>query len=1101
MKKKKDNLSELHQKKNILGKISGLFIDRYRTVYLILLAVFIAGWMSYTDLPRENMPEVESNIITVTTPYIGASPEDVEKLITNPMEKAMTSLDNLTNCSSVSASGYSMITLEFDYGISMEDTMEEVRSAVKKVNLPDDVTEPEVWHMKTTEIPILIMSITGSSDLASISAVADDLKSNFEAVDGIDSIEVSGGTESIVSIVVKPARLEASGITINDIIQAINGSNVAMPIGKTAVDGQEFNVRLDEEFNSIEEIKNVNIRSSVGTMQVRDVASVKVIDDEGDSISRTYRREQGTGTTPVVYMEIYRENGADTIGPVDEILNMIENDIGTLYPEDVEIIITSNFAEEVEKSLGNVMDSAFSGLMVVVLVLFLFIDLREALIVSLIIPLSMLVSCIVMKQVGITLNSVSLMGFVIALGLLVDNAIVVIENIDRIRDYGVGRKLAAKVAINQVAPAVLAATLTTVSAFIPLAMTGGMLGLMLRSLPMTIIFAISASFLISLIITPTIASRALKKYKGKEENVRGKMQFYKKVIAVVSVGVLALFAFRIEGEFSGFSYVGALIFAVAMYVKQFKMKKAHGEGKHIEVYSKWLSGILQSAGKKVAIIVIAVVMLIGSIILIPLGVIQMELMPNEEPDSMKVEVELPKGYQISDTTEIVSEIEERLYQFDDIDSFTSTIGGRNSNEANIEIELVDKDIRAIDGYDMIGEVRTVLESISGAEIKVNAVLNIGSGPGSGDPITINLSGGSYKKMSELADQYYDVLTGIEGVEDASISSRDGIPELIVDIDPELAYENGVVISNMAMELRSAVNGINTSTYQFEDKEINIRIGMSEDRFDNVKDIENMTFTSVRDTKVPFSDVATLHVEKGVSQIVHDDGQINITIGGFNEPDANINEIVKSFKENIEDITVPDGITVSYGGEFDMMEDTFSDMTRNLIFALLLVYIILSVQFNSLTQPMVIIMSVPLALIGTFVGLALTGNNLGFYSLFGIVSLVGIAVNDAIILVDYINYLRKESYSKNEAIVKAVKTRFSPVFATSITTIGGVLPISIADPALGQLGFTLIFGLMASTVLTLLIIPIVYSLNDTLTEKLSTKFALFEEESEEVLLEM
>ncbi len=1101
MESKKDNLRELHQKKNILGKISGLFIDRYRTVYLIILAVFIVGWMSYSDLPRENMPEVESNIVTITTVYMGASPEDVEKMITNPLEKAVSGLENLTNYSSVSASGYSMITLEYEYGISMEDALAEAKNEITKVNLPDDVKEPEVWHMKTTEIPILTMSITGSSDLASISAVADDLKNTFESVKGIDSVEVRGETESIVSIVVKPERLEASGITINDIIQAIKGVNVGMPVGKTSVDGQEFNVRVDEEFNSVEEIKNVFIRSSVGNMQLRDVASVKIIHDEGDTISRTYRSENGKGTTPVVYMEIYRDNGADTISSVDEILSRIENGKGTLYSDDVEIIITSNFAEEVEDSLGTVMDSAFSGLMVVILVLFLFIDLREALIVSLIIPLSMLVSCIVMKQVGITLNSVSLMGFVIALGLLVDNAIVVIENIDRIRDYGVGRKLAAKVAINQVAPAVLAATLTTVSAFIPLAMTGGMLGLMLRSLPLTILFAIIASFLISLIITPTIASRALKKYKGKEKEVRGEIQFYRKIIAVISVSVLALFAFRINGEFSIFSYAGALVFAAAMYVKQFKMKNAHGEGKHIVAYTEWLSKVLQSTSKRAIIISISIVMFVGSIMLLPLGFIKMELMPNEEPGSMKIDVQLPKGYLLSDTAEVVSEIEERLYDFKDIDNFTSTIGGRNSNEGSIEIELVDEDIREINGYDMIGELRSAVEDISGAEIKISAILNIGSGPGSGDPISIKISGGTYEEMSVLADQYFGILSDIEGVEDASISSRDGLPQLIVDFDPELAQANGLVISNMAMELRNTVNGIDTGYYQFEGNDIKMRIDVSQDRFDSIKEIEKMTFDSMRGTKVPFNEVATLRMDKGVSQIVHDGGQTNITINGFNIPEANINEIVKNFKDKIADIPVPNGITVSYGGEFDLMEDTFSDMTTNLIFALMLVFIVLSIQFNSLTQPIVIIISVPLALIGTFIGLALTGNNIGFYSLFGIVSLVGIAVNDAIVLVDYTNYLRDEGYSRNEAIVKAVKTRFSPVFATSITTIGGVLPISVADPALGQLGFALIFGLMASTVLTLMIIPIVYSLNDDLTVKFREKFGLFNEETEEVLTEM
>lgn len=1097
---KKDDLRELHQKKNILGKISEMFINRYKTVYLIIMAIIVVGWMSYMDLPRENMPEVESNIVIISTLYAGASPEDIEEMITNPLEDAVSGLDDLTGYSSVSASGYSSITLEYEYGIDMEEAIDEAKREVEKIELPDDAGESEVWHMKTTEIPIMTMSITGSSDLASISSSAEDLKNVFESINGVDSVEISGETESIVSIVVNPAELEAYGVTMNSIYQAIEGVNVGMPVGNIALDGQEFNIRVDEEFDSVDEVRNVLINTSTSVVRLSDIAEVDRIDDEGETQSRTYRKAYGPETTPVVYMEIYRENGADTIGPVNEILGVLEEGKGTLYPEDIEIIITSNFAEEVEDSLGTVMDSAFSGLLVVVLVLFLFIDLREALIVSLIIPLSMLASCIVMKEAGITLNSVSLMGFVIALGLLVDNAIVVIENIDRIRDYGVGRKLAAKVAINQVAPAVLAATLTTISAFIPLAMTGGMLGLMLRSMPMTILFAISASFLISLIITPTIASRVLKKFKGKEEETRGTVQFYRKVFAIISVGVLALYAFRIEGEFSIFSYAGALAFAGVMYIKQFKMKSAQGEGKHILAYGDWLEKVLKSRTKKALILSLSVVLLIGSAMLVPLGFIQMELMPNEEPGSMTVNVELPKGYLISDTAEIVEEIENRLYSYQDIDNFTSSIGGDNSNEASIEIELVDENIREINGYDMIGELRLAVEDIPGAEIQVSAVLNIGSGPGSGDPITINISGGTDEEMSALADQYYEVFSNIEGIEDASVSSRGGLPELIVDFNPDLAMAKGLSISTMALDVRNAVSGMAAGDFRLEGDEVKLEIRMVEDRFDSVDDIEKMHFISQTGEKIPFREVATIRIDKGVSQIIHDQGEPNLTIGGANKPDANINEIVKQFQKEIEDISVPNSVSVTYGGEFDMMGDTFSDMTSNLIFALMLVYILLSIQFNSLTQPVVIIISVPLALIGTFIGLAVTGNNLGFYSLFGVVALVGIAVNDAIVLVDYMNYLRAEGYEKDEAIIEAVKTRFNPVFATSITTIGGVLPISIADPALGQLGFALLFGLMASTVLTLMIIPIVYSLNDSFTEMIQVKFGLFVEETEDVFNE-
>jgi len=1064
------------------------------------MAVFIVGWLSYSDLPRENIPEVESNMVIITTVYTGASPEDIEQMITNPVEDAISGQDDLIGFTSTSASGYASIILEYEFGIDMDEAVDEVKKEIDALDLPEDAMDPNIMHLKTGEIPIMSMSVTGNADLATISSYSEDLKTAFESVKGVDSVELSGETEAVVTIVVNPAELESYGISQNTISQAIQGVNIGMPAGDAELDGQQFNVRVDEEFKSVDEIRNVLIKTGAGVVRLGDIAEVDMIDDEGDSISRTYRQAYGSETTPVVYMQVYRDNGADTIGPVTEILKILEEGKGDLYPEDMEIIITSNFAEDVEDSLGNVIDSAISGLLVVVLVLFLFIDLREALIVSMVIPLSMFTTFILMKQTGITFNTISLMGFVIALGLLVDNAIVVIENIDRIRDFGVDRKLAAKIAINQVAPAVMAATLTTISAFIPLAMTPGMMGLMLRSLPITILFAISASFLISLIITPTIASRVLEKYKGKEKQARGAAKLYKKVAAVLTVGVLALFAFRIDGEFSIYSYVGAVLFAGSMYIKQFMFKSAHGQGKHIEKYANWLGSVLESAKKRTAIIVIAIFMLIGSVALIPLGFIQMELMPSEEPNSMSINVELPKGYLISDTAAVVADVEDKLYELKDIDNFTSSIGGNNANEASISIELVDDDIRVVSGYDMISVLRNAVSDIPGAEIKVDAALNMGHRPGSGDPISVQISGGTDEEMQVLSEQYYEVMKTIEGVEDASTSSLGGLPELVIDFDPALAQAKGLNISAMAMDVRNAVSGFEVSDFRNEGNEVNIEIRTIEDRLDNISDMEKMTFTNQMGEKVPFSEVANIRIDKGVSQIVHDGGTAYLTVGASNAPDANITKIVREFKQLVADIPVPQGVTVSYGGEFEDMNDAFGDMGMNFVVALMLVYILLSVQFNSLTQPIVIIISVPLALIGTFVGLALTGNNIGFYSLFGVVSLVGIAVNDAIVLVDYTNYLRNQGMERNAAIVEAVKTRFNPVLATSITTIGGVLPISVADPALGQLGYALIFGLVASTALTLMVIPIVYSMNDGITEKIRDKFGLFVEETEDILNE-
>lgn len=1100
MDRKKYDIPELHQKKNALGKLSEIFIDRYRTIYLILMAVFIVGWMSYTDLPRENIPEVESNMVIISSVYSGASPDDIEEMITNPIEDAIAGQDDLIGYTSTSASGFARIILEFEFGIDMDETVDEVKKEIDGLDLPDEASEPNIMHLKTGEIPIMSMSVTGDMDLASISEAAEDLKTAFEAVPGVDSVELSGETESIVAITVHPVEMEAYGVSVNALSQAISAVNIGLPAGAAEMDGKKFNVRVDEAFNDIDDIRQVLVKTATGSVRVGDIADVNWVNDEGDQISRTYRKEAGVFTTPVVYMQVYRDNGADTIGPVNEIVKILEEEKGKLYPKDMEVIITSNFAEDVEDSLGTVMDSALSGLLVVVLVLFLFIDLREAIIVSLVIPLSMFTSFILMNQVGITFNTISLMGFVIALGLLVDNAIVVIENIDRIRDYGLDRKLAAKIAINQVAPAVLAATLTTVSAFIPLALTPGMMGRMLRSLPLTILFAISASFLISLIITPTIASRVLEKYKGKEKKARGAASLYRKIASIATVGILALFAFRIDGQMGIFSFVGAGLFSLAMFVKQFKFKKSHGHGSHIDKYGDWLSGVLDNKKKRLAIIGLSVILLVGSVMLVPLGFIQLELMPSEEPDSMSIIVELPKGYLISDTVEIVGEIEDKLYTFDDIDNFTSSIGGNNDNEATISIELVDEDIRGISGYDMVGALRKAVSDIPGADITVDAALNMGHRPGSGSPITINISGGSDEELEALATQYYETLKNVEGVEDATISSLGGLPELLVDFNETLAQAKGLNISSMALDIRKAISGYEVTDFRYDGQEVSVEIRTSEDRLDNVKDLEKIVFTNQMGEKIPFNEIATLRMDEGVSQIVHNDGQKYIQVGASGAPNANINKIVRTFQDKVKDVSLPEGVEVEYGGEFSQMNDSFADMGTNFVIALMLVYILLSVQFNSLTQPVVIILSVPLALIGTLIGLALTGNNLGFYSLFGVVSLVGIAVNDAIVLVDYTNYLRKEGQDRNTAIVEAVKTRFNPVLATSITTIGGVLPISVADPALGQLGFALIFGLVASTALTLMIIPIVYSMNDSLTAWIRDKFGLFVEEREDVINE-
>ncbi len=1102
MSKKHVDIPELNQPKNLLGKISELFIDRYRTVYLILIAILLVGWISYNDLPRESIPQVESNIIAFSVPYLGASPSDVEQLVADPIEDAIRGLDDLSDYSSTSSSGLMTMMMNYEFGIDMAEALDEVKKAVDGVELPDGAEEPVIIHFKTDMIPILTMSLTGDADSARLTDAADNLKVAFEAVKGIDEVTVSGDADPIVRIAIDPLKLENYGVSASQIQQSLQAANIGIPAGEATLDGNVYNMRVEENFTSVDDVANTMIMAGQSVFRLSDVADVYASVDMDNKISRTYRQEAGNQTTPVIFMSVFREAGADTIGPANEILQIIEDGKGTLYNGDFDVIINSNFAEDVEDDLANVMDSAIAGLLVVILVLFLFIDLREALIVALVIPTSLFIGMILMRSTGVTFNTISLMGFVIALGLLVDNAIVVIENIDRIRDFGLDRKTAAKIAINQVAPAVMAATLTTLAAFVPLAMTPGMLGLMLRSLPLTILYTIGSSFIISLIVTPTIAARFLGRYKETMDGLKAKTSNLRKWLSVAAVAVLALFAFRIDGEIGTYSYIGAIGFSMAMYIKQFRFKHAHGHGAHIEAYGNWLAGVMKSTWKRVVILVTAFVLLIAAVALVPLGYVPLELLPNEEPSSMTVNVELPIGSKLGDTEAIVGQVEERLFEMENVDNFTSNIGsgasGTNSltsdqqNTASIQVELIPEEERTINGFDMVTVLRQELANIPGADMTVDAALDMGGPPGS-SVIDIRLTGASYDELRIIALEYKNILENIPGAVDVTTDAEAGLPEIIIDIDPTLAAAKGLTTAGIAQDIRAAFSGTDAGEFRIDGVETKIKIEWVDQRIDNVADLHGLQFTTQTGNKVNFGEVAKVVEQPGISRIQHQDGEVVVRVQGNNAPDANVNAILQEFREKAADLPVPTSLNVEYGGELEQMNEAFGDMGYNFMVALLLVYIILSVQFNSLTQPVVILLSVPLGLIGTMFGLALTGNSLGFYSLFGVVSLVGIAVNDAIVLVDYANYLRKEGMERNKALIDAVKTRFNPVLATSITTIGGVLPMSVAEPSLGQLGWALIFGLVASTVLTLMIIPIVYSLNDGAITWVKKKLRLFQEE--------
>lgn len=1074
------NIPELKEKTNFLGAIANFFIERYKISYLIVVGLVILGLMTYQQMPRETSPEVAMSVVLVTASYPGASAEDIENLITNPIEDALGSLDNLDEMSSTSANSVSTIFLFFEEDIDMDEAEADVNAAINRITFPDDATDPNIFAYNTSDFPMMQMILTGDYELTDLKQYGEDLQSSIEGVAGISEVELTGGYDREIKILVSSEDLISYNLSASDITSALAAADIAAPSGTEAIDGENYSIRIDEGFSSISDIKNTIVRSdSNGTLFVKDVANVVDAYAEPSSYSYQYIEGMNDVSTPAVYLAVYRESGYDMVVPAEEIKALIAAGSPELFPEDVNVVITSDDSVEVEEELNNVINNALSGFLVVIIVLFLFIGLNESLIVAMIMPLSLLVSIILLDYSGTTLNVLSLTGFIISLGLIVDNAIVIMENVDRLRSKGLDRKTASQVGTNQVAPAVLAATLTTMAAFVPLAMLGGNIGNMIRVLPLTVVFTIAASLIMSLSMTPTFCALFLPKFKEKK-----RWRMVNVLLSVAFVVVLSLIAFSNGGSIGLLSIIAAVIFGGAMAIKgYFRLKNQDtvaSDGGLIDKYGNWVGRILEKAWKRWLIFTGASAVLVLCIGLVVGGVIQLELFPSEEPDTLYIKVDGPQGYLIDDTDKIVKEIESELYKYGDIESFNSSVGSDGEKSASITIELVDIDLREISGFDLMDLLREDVSTIAGAEIIIEATTSMGP---SENAIEIIIAGDNFETMEMLGKQYEEVLSTIPGVVNPLLESTGGMKEMNIVIDEEKAATYNLSVASISNEVRQRISGVDAGNYTENSEEVGVRLYIDEDEIHSVNDFQTIYFQTMSGSLVNFYDVASIETQEGISTISHIDGDRVITLSADVDPDYNTTEIMATFEENVADIQVPKGVGRTEGGSFRDLNETVTDMVTSYLIAILLVYIILVVQFNSLSQPIVILISVPLALIGVVLGLLFTGNNMGTYSMMGIIALVGIAVNDAIVLLDYNNTLRHQGYSREEALVEAVKTRFKPVMSTSITTIGGVLPLAINSVTYGQLGYSLIFGLITSTLLTLLIIPIVLYTMDNIIEKI------------------
>lgn len=1085
-----EDIPELSLPRNLFGKWSGFFVDRYRIVFLLVLAVLIVGITSYIDLPRELQPEVTLPYGMVTTIYTGAAPDEVESLVTNKIEAKLENLSDVKEMTSTSGFGYSSIFLEFDQGVDVDKKISEMREELSGIDsdLPEEAELPTVDSLKTNNAPIMVINLAGNTDLVTLTRIAEDIQDRLERENDVLEALVIGGVEREIRIEVDPQKLAAYRISMDGIKNAISGSNVNFPGGALVLDEKSYNLRTVGQLKDVTELENISISSDGGgTLFLKDVASVTDSFKDEISYSRMSTAVDGEKTmNRSVALSVKKKESADIIRTSDLIHKILTEEKGTLYPDTVTLDVSGDTAEYVRDQLGAVINNSLSGLCLVLVVLFLFIGFGEAAVVSLVIPLAILITVWVMKLAGLTLNNITLFSLILAVGMLVDNGIVIMENIDRLRFHGIPAVDAAKVATNQIAPAVAASTLTTLAAFFPLMLTSGIMGAYIKPIPMTVIFALTASFIVAMTFTPAMCSIFLKKHRSEivvdHTSLKTKAT---KILSVVIVAALAGYAFTFEGDVTFLTFASMVFFGALMFYKQFRAKSNMEESRIVSYYGDKLYDIVRNKKQRRRVLAFFILAFFASMSLVPLGILKVEMFSNEDQDRLYVSIETPKGTPVEKTSGISEQVEALLLTYPEIDTFVANVGitgadsfedfgggGSNPTKARLIVDLKPVDDRDRTSIDIAKEIREKVKTIIGAKITVDELQN---GPPVAAPVEVRLQGKDMESLKLVAENYMDVLKTIPGTRDVSSSISEGSPELQIQVDKERASRLGLNDIQVALAIRNAVNGLKATTYRVNQDEIDVTIHLGDDVLTRKSDLEELYVYSPSGQGIQLGQIARIVEEKGYTAISHTDRTREIGVTAQVNDGFLGNELTKELQSRVAEAPVPAGVKIIYGGEAESIDDSFGEMFVNMAVAGILVYLILAVQFNSLSQPFIILCTVPLGMIGVMPGLVLTGNNFGFVAFIGVVALVGIAVNNGIILVDYINYLRKNGYEFYDAIRTTGRTRFIPVLATTITTAGGILPITLKQKFFSGLGYTLIFGLSVSTLLTLVLIPVLYAM--------------------------
>lgn len=1135
--KKNDNSQNIHRK----FKPTYLAIKNKTTVYILTVLLVFFGMFSYQQMPRELYPEVVIPYIFVQTVYPGNSPVDIENFITRPIEKELKGMQGVKKVSSASYQDVSVIIVEFntdvDTKVALQDTKDRVDKAATE--LPDDLdSDPLVQDLDFSEFPIMNVNLSGDFSLRELRKFAETLQDEFEGLNEISEAKLKGVDEREIQINVDPYKLEASGMTFQDIATAIRAENLTMGAGEFTAQETRRVIRVQADYTSMDQIANTIIKVNDGKpTYIRDVATVVDGYKERSTISRL-------GEKPVVTLSITKKSGQNILSATENVRKLIKEyqDNGYL-PANLDVSITDDNSFYIRNQIANLENSIILGMILVIFVLFLFLGFRNALFSGLSIPLSMFLSFIILQQMGITMNNMVLFSLILALGMLVDNSIVVVENVYRLHSQGYSILTATKRGVSEIAFPIISSTLTTLAAFFPLIFWKGIMGEFMKILPQTLIIVLASSLFVALVLTPPFIATFMKiEDINKKANV-------KRILRNAGIILAISIPFYMLGVY-WFANLIALV-ALLMILNAIALR---GLARWFQnTFLVWLENFYERQLRFALTGWKPVVFFAGTFLLMLLSIgyyfkisnPHVVFFPSTDPQTVYVTTELPLGTAIDRTDQVTKRVEKIVAKTLEpykhiIKSVTTNVGngkggmfdsGTNSpNKSLISISFEEYKLRGgISTSKVMADLSKALSGFIGAKIYVEKEEQ---GPPVGAPINIEVSGDKFDQLLRITDQVINRINAdrIEGIEGLKLDINTNQPEMRVKIDREKARLYQLSTSEIAMALRNAVYGYDAGDFKEGEDEYDIYIRLAENYRNDVSTLMNQKI-KVEGHEIPISAVASFEYSSTYDKINRINNKRTITISSNVLEGYNANEINARIRQVLSNYNLPRGYSLKFTGEQQEQEESSQFLIMALLIALASITLILVTQFNSFIRPLIIMTTVLFSTIGVFLGLGIFQMNfVVIMTGIGIISLAGIVVNNGIVLVDYIDLLRqrkREELGLSEkaflriedeinCLVKAGKTRLRPVLLTAITTVLGLVPLAIGlnfdffklfsefNPDItiggetvafwGPMSWTVIFGLTFATFLTLIISPVMYMLTIRINYRVKKLLGVIPEDS-------